>query len=79
MKRAAKLDLAGVGPDGLRLQVEEDQARTGAIGNANRNRFAAGSRPEARLHDESHPVGGDLPRRIVGQVAGGAERPGPSR
>ena len=77
MQAAAELDLAAVGAKRLGLQIEQDQPRSAAIGNADADRLTIWHGAEAWLHNESDAFSRDLPWRVIGQalVGKGGLRP----
>ena len=68
MKGRAELHLAVVGPDGLGLQVEQDQPGPGSIGNPHGNWHTTWRWPKSGLNDQCHPVSRHLPSRVIGQT-----------
>jgi hypothetical protein len=61
VKCLAELDFATLGLQGLALQVDDDKAGAGAIGNAHRNGIAGQGRPDTGLNDKGDVVCVDLP------------------
>lgn len=67
METAAEFDFAALSPDSLSLKVENDEAGTRAIWNADRNRALAWNCSKPRLDDQRYPVILNFPVCVVGK------------
>ena len=79
MKALTKFNLSRVATQGLRLQIDADQARAGAIRNAHWDWRTCSCVPQTGLHDERYVVSPDLPSSVIGKPLVWQTRLRPSR